>query len=103
MVVVMASSLVLGQVAGATLSGSITDPSGLVVTGAQVSVANIATGVVRTVASDSAGFYIAPNLVPGQYRVKVDAKGFATSTADVILTVGSTQTLDFHIKIGGTT
>src|SRR5215467_1710869 len=103
MVVLMSSSLVYAQVAGATLSGSVTDPSGLVLTGAQVSVANIATGVVRAVMSDSAGFYIAPNLVPGQYRINVEAKGFATSTANVILTVGANQSLDFRMKIGAAT
>ena len=47
---------------GATLSGTISDASGAVVPNAQVSVRNTATGVVREVTSDTAGFYVLPNL-----------------------------------------
>src|SRR5581483_5527885 len=97
------SGLVYAQVAGATLSGSITDPSGAALTQAQVSIINVATGVTRNVTADSAGFYTAPNLVPGQYRVTVSAKGFVTSVADVALTVGANQTLDVPMMIGATT
>jgi len=49
------------QVVGATLSGTITDPSGAAIAGAKVSVTNKATGVTRAIESDSAGFYSAPN------------------------------------------
>src|SRR6267143_188159 len=69
----------------------------------KISITNTATGIVRTVASDSAGLYIAPNLVPGQYRLTAAATGFVESAADVTLTVGANQTLDFHMKIGSTT
>src|SRR5947199_7630428 len=96
----MPSSLVYAQVAGATLSGSITDPSGAAVVGVEVAIKNSATGVTRTVTSDSAGFYTAPNLVPGDYQVSVAARGFSTSVADVTLTVASNQTLDVGMKVG---
>jgi len=101
--VLMPASLVYAQVAGATLSGSVTDPSGGVLTEAKISITNTATGIVRTVASDSGGLYVAPNLVPGQYRLTAAATGFVESGADVTLTVGANQTLDFHMKIGSTT
>src|SRR5258707_14013567 len=101
--VLMPVSLVYAQVAGATLSGSVTDPSGGVLTEAKISITNTATGIVRTVASDSGGLYVAPNLVPGQYRLTAAAPGFVESGADVTLTVGANQTLDFHMKIGSTT
>ncbi len=102
-VVLGSSSFLYAQVAGATLSGSITDPSGSTLPGAQVSVVNVATGIDHTVAADSAGFYIVPNLVPGQYQLTVTAKGFVTSRADLTLTVGANQSLDFHMKIGAAT
>jgi len=54
------------QVSGATLSGTVTDPSGAAIVGAQVSVANRATGVNRSVVADSAGFYSVPNLQAGK-------------------------------------
>jgi hypothetical protein len=93
--------LVYAQVAGATLSGSITDASSAALTEVQVSIKNVATEVIRVVTSDSAGFYTAPNLVPGEYRVTVVARGFVTSVADVTLTVGANQSLDMRMKVGG--
>jgi hypothetical protein len=51
------------QVTGATLSGTVTDPSGGVVSGATVSSRNTATGVVREATTDSAGLYTIPNMV----------------------------------------
>ena len=93
--------LVYAQVAGATLSGSITDASSAALVQVQVSIKNVATEVTRVVTSDSAGFYTAPNLVPGEYRVTVVARGFVTSVADVTLTVGANQSLDMRMKVGG--
>jgi hypothetical protein len=89
------------QVAGATLSGTVTDPSGAAIAGAQVSVTNRATGVNRSVVADSAGFYSVPNLLPGSYDVTVSAEGFATSKqVDIQLTVGAQQLLNVPLKIG---
>src|SRR5882672_4002706 len=70
---------VYAQVTGATLSGTITDASGGVIAGAQVSVRNTATGITKDTTADSAGFYAVPNLIPGAYEVKVTAKGFSTT------------------------
>jgi hypothetical protein len=67
------------QVSGATLSGTVSDASGAVIASVQVSISNGATGEVRTVRVDSAGFYSAPNLLPGTYDVSVSAPGFATT------------------------
>src|SRR6266487_4758440 len=100
LVAIVPSNLVYAQVAGATLSGTITDPSGAALVHVEVSIKHSATGVTRTVTSDSAGFYTAPNLVPGDYQVTVAARGFSTSVADVTLTVGSNQTLDVGMKVG---
>ena len=60
------ASQVRAQVAGATLSGTINDPSGAVVPNAQVSARNTATGVTRVATTDSAGFYSIPNLLPAR-------------------------------------
>ncbi len=63
------------QVTGATLSGTVTDASGAVVAGAQISVKNNATGTSRDATADSSGFYTLPNLTPGDYEVRISAKG----------------------------
>src|SRR6516225_5964830 len=89
------------QVAGATLSGTVTDPSGAAVVAAQVSITNKATGVNYAVATDSAGLYSAPNLLPGVYDVTVSASGFSTAKqSDVTLTVGAQQILNIPLRIG---
>jgi protocatechuate 3,4-dioxygenase beta subunit len=64
------------QVVGATLTGTVTDASGSSVSGAQISIKNVATGITRELIADSAGFYSAPNLLPGGYAVTVKAIDF---------------------------
>src|SRR5215467_16076137 len=64
----------------ATLSGVLTDPSGAVVPGAQVTIHSLATGLDRQVVTDNAGLYVAPSLVPGDYQVQAKAAGFSTYT-----------------------
>jgi hypothetical protein len=56
--------------------GTVTDQSGGVVSGATVSVIDTERGITRTLTSDDAGAYNAPNLTAGNYTVRVEAKGF---------------------------
>jgi hypothetical protein len=98
---IMGTSPAYAQVAGATLSGTVKDASGSAVPNAQVSIANTATGVTRAVTTDAAGFYTAPNLLPGTYDVTVTAQGFATAVlSGITLTVGSQQVLDPVVRVG---
>jgi hypothetical protein len=89
------------QVAGATLTGTVTDSSGAVVPKAQVTITDLATGVARKITADNAGLYSAPNLFPGSYQVSVTAPGFATEIrSGVTLTVGAQQVLDVAMRVG---
>src|SRR5882762_4372335 len=91
------------QVTGATISGTITDASGAVIAGAEISVRNTATGIIRNTTADSVGFYTAPNLIPGPYEVKVEAKGFSTVVQpNITLTVGAQQQLNILMRVGQT-
>ena len=95
-------SLVAAQarLTGADLDGSVADESGAVLAGATVTVANLETGVVRTVATDARGRYSAAALPPGRYRVSAAQKGFGTQTRDgVVLQLGQSATLDFKLKL----
>src|ERR1700691_739428 len=56
--------------------GTVSDQSGGVVSGATVTVIDTERGVNRTLTTDDAGAYNAPNLTPGNYTVHVEAKGF---------------------------
>ena len=92
------------QVTGGTLTGSVTDSSGLVIPGARVSIKNAATGVTRDVTTDAAGFYTAPNLIPGTYDVSATASGFAAELrTGITLTVGAQQVLNLTLRVGAVT
>src|ERR1700680_4105876 len=89
------------QVTGATLSGTVRDQSGGVIPKAGISIKNIATGVTRAVTTDPAGFYAAPNLLPGTYEITATAPGFSTEVqTGITLTVGGQQLLNFTMKVG---
>jgi hypothetical protein len=91
------------QVTGATVSGTITDATGAVIAGAEISVRNTDTGIIRNTTADSAGFYTLPNLNPGPYEIKVAAKGFNTAVqSNLTLAVGAQQQLNVSMKVGET-
>ena len=95
---------VCGQVSGGTLSGTVKDTSGAVIPNVSLSIQNLETGVTRSVTSDTDGFYVAPNLLPGTYEVTVQAQGFTTKLQKgVELTVGAQQALDFTMQVGAIT
>src|ERR1700730_5461114 len=92
---------VSAQVTGATLSGTVTDQSGGVVPRAGISIKNIATGVTRNSTTDPAGFYSAPNLLPGTYEVTAAAAGFSSEAqTGITLRVGAQQVLNFTLRVG---
>src|SRR5262249_53773310 len=66
------------QVAGATLSGTITDQQGGAIPNANVSAQNTGTGVATSTLTNSAGAYTLPNLIPGDYELTISVSGFAT-------------------------
>ncbi len=63
----------------ATLSGTVTDPTGAVVPNASVKVRSLATNILRETVSDSAGAFVVPSLQPGDYEIRTTAPGFGTS------------------------
>lgn len=87
----------------ANLQGTVSDSSGAVVANASVTVTDTATGLARTVKSDSSGNYQISALPPGKYDVDVTAAGFADSrTKGVVLQVGSTATANLILNVSGT-
>jgi len=92
------------QVTGATLTGTVSDPSGSIITGAEVNIRNLGTGIIRTVTTDSAGLYSAPNLIPGNYEVAVTSTGFSKAVeSNLTLSVGQQQTFNVSLKVGEST
>ncbi len=76
-IALLMSAFAIAQVGGGgTIQGTITDPSGAVVTGAEVAATNVATGVQTTAKTTDAGFFVLTPLQPGEYTVIVKAQGF---------------------------
>jgi len=81
--------------------GTVTDQSGGTVAGATVTVIDTARGVSRTLTSDDAGEYNAPNLTPGTYMVRAEAKGFKKlERQNVELGVGKEVRVDLTVQPG---
>jgi hypothetical protein len=81
--------------------GTVTDQTGGVVAGATVSVVDVARGVTRTLTTDDAGEYNAPNLTPGQYTVRAEAKGFKKlERQNVVIEVGKEVRVDLTVQPG---
>src|SRR5467141_2428121 len=93
------------QVNTATLSGTVTDPQGLAVRGAKVTVTNAATGAVRTIVVDDEGRYSLIGLPPGRYKMSVDGgANFGLFQNDsVVVTVGEDATFNPRLELRGMT
>jgi Carboxypeptidase regulatory-like domain/TonB-dependent Receptor Plug Domain len=91
------------QSTNATISGGVTDPSGKFIQGADVEIANDATGVVYSSKTNSSGMYVVPILPPGHYHVQISKPGFRTIIkADLVLNVQSALALNFVLPVGST-
>jgi hypothetical protein len=89
------------QGSSARILGTVTDQSGGVVAGATVSVVDTERGVTRTLTTDDAGEYNAPNLTPGNYVVRVEASGFKKiERTGVVLEVGKEVRVDLTVQPG---
>src|SRR5262245_14652954 len=86
-----------------TLRGAIVDQSGSVIPGATVSVANQATGLNRrSMTTNSNGDYVFTSLIPGSYRITIEAQGFKKTTQEnFLLAVGETRELKIALQAGG--
>jgi outer membrane receptor protein involved in Fe transport len=72
------SCSLFSQGSAGRILGSVTDQSGGVVAGATVAVTDVQRGVTRSLTTDQAGEYVAPDLTPGTYTVRASATGFKT-------------------------
>src|ERR1700730_13985810 len=97
------SSSLYAQSGGATLQGTVTDPSGAVIPNAHVRIVSMTTGVVHDAVANGNGIYSAPDISAGQYTVSIAAPGFSSKVNnDVLLSVGAVRDLDVVLAISST-
>jgi hypothetical protein len=97
-----ASTLLFAQATVSTggIVGVLTDPSGAVITGANVTITNLAIGQAIETATNSSGAFNSGALVPGNYKILISAKGFASTETTVTVQVGNTADLNVRLKVG---
>ena len=94
----------LAQVAGGTISRTVTDANGNVIPNAEITITNVETGIGRNPITNEVGIYITPNLLPERYDVKFAAAGFKTQVStSIALNVGEEEVVDLAMQVGAST
>jgi hypothetical protein len=89
------------QSASATLSGRVVDPTGAVIAGAQATITHKVTNSRRETITNDEGVFVATNLAPGEYELRVQQTGFKTSIYfKIVLQVGQSENLNVTLDVG---
>jgi hypothetical protein len=92
------------QIGSGDLRGVVTDPAGAVIANTKVTAVDIERGTTRTAQTDDQGEFRFPLLPPGNYRIRVEAPGFATKLVDnAQVHVGETLVLRIPMEVGAVT
>ncbi len=99
--VLLISLPAFSQGSSGRILGAITDQSGGAVPGATVVITDTERGTSRTLTTDDVGEFNAPSLIPGTYRVHVEAKGFkVVERQNIVLEVNGSIRVDFKLQPG---
>ena len=91
----------IGQATEGTILGTVVDPSGNVLVGAQITVTNAQTNFPRKTVTNNSGEYVVSSLPIGTYRVTSEVSGFRTDIKNSIeLTVKARVRVDFFMQTG---
>ena len=83
-----------------SITGTVTDPSGAVVSGAKVVITNIATGQKLELTSNPTGAFSSGPLAPGTYKLQLAAKGFSSQTTTIVVQVGNEASFNAKLQVG---
>ena len=83
-----------------SIVGTVSDPSGAVLSGAKVTITNVATGQTIDLTVNSAGSFTSGALTPGTYKVVVAAKGFSTVNTTTNVQLGNIATVNTRMTLG---
>jgi outer membrane receptor protein involved in Fe transport len=97
----LAAGLLRGQTLDTGILGTITDPTGGVVSRVTITITNPSTGVTRTISTDSGGQYEVRYLLPGEYTAETKAEGFrGERRTGIVVQIGQQTRVDFQLQVG---
>jgi carboxypeptidase family protein len=98
----LSSAFLLAQttVGTGSILGTVTDPTGAVVSGAKVVITNEGTGQAQALTTNASGAYTSGPLNPGSYKVQLSAKGFSSVSQTLTVQVGNTATANVTLQLG---
>jgi hypothetical protein len=82
------------------IAGTVTDASGAVVAGAEVSCSNLSEGTTQTTVTNATGLYRFSFLKPGEYKLAISTKGFKSVSEKIDVGVGQVATANFRLELG---
>jgi Carboxypeptidase regulatory-like domain len=83
-----------------SIVGTVSDPTGAVISGATLKITNVNTQQVTNVVTNSSGWFNSGVLIPGDYRTQISAPGFSAAEAVMTVLVGNTATVNATLRIG---
>jgi hypothetical protein len=93
-----------GQTSTGVIVGSVTDPSGAVLSDVSITITNPATGLTHQVRTNSTGFYRSPDLPPGTYDIRMEHAGFKTAVIrGITVQINQTARVDIAADLGAVT
>jgi len=101
----MGCGIAVAQGVGASgdIQGTVTDPTGAVLANVAITVTDAEKGIRRTALTDDRGQYRLPGLGPAVYQVSAQLAGFNNELhKGIVVNVGETSTVDFHLKVSAT-
>lgn len=92
------------QISTGQIAGTVTDASGSVVAGSTVTITNVGTGSIRSITTDSNGFYVVTNLPIGDYSVEIKSGGFrGEKRTGIVIVADAHISTDFQLNVGAAT
>ncbi len=102
--VLFAATIALGQAGRGSINGTVTDASGAMIPGCQVTLLNKDTGAKQQTVTSAAGLYSFISLNPGVYQVTATQPGFTTAVNEkVMVNVDQVSQADFSLQVGAAT
>jgi outer membrane receptor protein involved in Fe transport len=97
---VLISAGAFAQTETGQISGTVTDSTGALVSGAKVTIKSVNTGFTREAVTNASGLYTIPSLRPDTYGVSIEAKGFQNYARRVEVAVGSLNEVSAQLVVG---